>query len=225
MSRSIHATRKQLRELQQDSYRDEAIKASAVANLEADLDRKRRIKQSLSELRGTKIVESTKAIASPVPIRILDTGPSVLHAVSPADIEAIERRLPAGVMAGLSEIVFSLGEHAQIEGEDAYIWDPDPITNRIGLEMLPGFYAGWIWGMYHSAACRITLHAFVVDPSASSPMPTKVYFKLQALATFVHEVAHHVNHTERVARGRWRADEKEKVETFARNCEHEWTQA
>lgn len=128
-------------------------------------------------------------------------------------------------MEGLSEVVLSLGEHAQLEGEDAHIWDPDPITNRIGLEVLPGFYKGWIWGTYQSAACQITLHAFVSDPSRPCLMPTTAYFKLQILSTFVHEVAHHFDHTRRIARGRWLADEQENAEHFADQRQHEWTQS
>ena len=39
----------------------------------------------------------------------------------------------------------------------------------------------------------------------------------------VHEVAHHVDHTTRVARGRWRADEERKVEEYADTRMLEWT--
>lgn len=56
-------------------------------------------------------------------------------------------------------------------------------------------------------------------------MPVKAYFKLQALSTFVHEVAHHFDYTSRIARGRWLADDRDKVELFARHSEHEWTQS
>jgi len=155
----------------------------------------------------------------------VDDGPNILHPATPEDVEAIQRRLPAGLAEGLSEIVLSLGEHAQAEGKDAYIWDPDPITNRIGLEILPGSYKGWIWGTYQSSACRITLHAFVTDPVKPRPMPTIAYFKLQILSTFVHEISHHFDHTQRIARGRWLAYEDNKVEHFANDRQHEWTQA
>lgn len=55
-------------------------------------------------------------------------------------------------------------------------------------------------------------------------MPTTAYFKLQILSIFVHEVAHHFDHTRRIARGRWLASEQEKVEHFADHRQHEWTQ-
>jgi hypothetical protein len=224
MSRSIHSTNKELREARVRSYRDDKIKATEVAEIEKELARKRRIKGTVVESRSTDEVENAGGVAAPIPIRILDKGPYILHPATLEDIEAIQRRLPAGVMEGLSEIVLGLGEHAQLEGEDAHIWDPDPITNRIGLETLPGFYKGWVWGTYQSSACRITLHAFVSDPAKPCLMPTTVYFKLQILSTFVHEVAHHFDHTRRTARGRWLAYEQEKVEHFADHRQHEWTQ-
>ena len=90
--------------------------------------------------------------------------------------------------------------------------------------MLPGYHLGWIWGRYDSPASRITLHAVVVDPAARNPMPTRAFFKLQVLSTFVHEVAHHFDYTRRIARGRWLAADKEKVEHFAKQRQHEWTQ-
>ncbi len=128
-------------------------------------------------------------------------------------------------MDGLSEILLSLGRPTQLEGEDASISDPDPITNRAGHEMLPGYHLGWIWGSYDSPASRITLHAVVIDPAARNPMPTRTFFKLQILSTFVHEVAHHFDYTRRIARGRWLASDKEKVEHFAKQRQHEWTQS
>lgn len=225
MSRSVHSTQKELREARLRSYRDDKIKAAEIAEIERELARKRRIKGNVADSRSTEEVEKAEGQVGPIPIRILDEGPHILHPATPKDIEAIQRRLPAGVMEGLSEVVLSLGEHAQLEGEDAHIWDPDPITNRIGLEVLPGFYKGWIWGTYQSAACRITLHAFVSDPARPCIMPTTAYFKLQILSTFVHEVAHHFDHTRRIARGRWLADEQEKVEHFADQRQHEWTQS
>ena len=200
------------------------MKAAELAEIEKDLSRKRTIKDAVLGARSAEEVEKPAGLAGPIPIRIVDEGPHILHPATPEDIQAVQRRLPAGILEGISEIVLSLGEHVQAEGWGADIWDPDPITNRIGLEILPGFYKGWIWGTYESSACRITLHSFVFDPSRPCPMPTKAFFKLQVLSTFVHEVAHHFDHTRRTARGRWLASEETKVEHFAEHRQHEWTQ-
>jgi hypothetical protein len=224
MSRSIHSTRNDLHEARLRSYRDDKLKAAEVAEVEKELARKRRIKDTISDSRRNEVVENTGDPSGPIPIRIADAGPHILHPATPEDIEAVRRRLPMGVLDGLSEIVFSLGEHDQLEGEDAHLWDPDPITNRVGVEILPGFYKGWIWGIYDSSACSITLHSFVSDPTRRIPMPTTAWFKLQILSTFVHEAAHHFDHTRRIARGRWLASEKEKEEHFAEHRQHEWTQ-
>ena len=225
MSRSIHSTHKELREAQLRSYSDDKAKAAELAEVEKELARKRKIKGTISDSRLSEELEVADGLAGPIPVRIVDQGPNILHPATPEDLEAIRRRLPAGIMDGLSEIVLSLGEHDQVEGEHGDIWDPDPVTGRVGLEALPGFYKGWIWGTYQSSACRITLHAVVSDPAKPNPMPTTAYFKLQVLSTFVHEVAHHFDHTRRVARGRWLADGTDKVEHFAVHRQHEWTQA
>jgi hypothetical protein len=225
MSRSIHSTHRDLREARLRSYRDDKIKAAELAEIEKDLSLKRTIKDAVLGARSAEEVVKPEGLAGPIPIRILDEGPKILHPATPEDIQAVQRRLPAGILEGVSEIVLSLGEHVQAEGENAHIWDPDPISNRIGLEILPGFYKGWIWGTYESFACRITLHSFVFDPARPCPMPTKAYFKLQVLSTFVHEAAHHFDHTRRTARGRWLALEGTKVEHFAEHRQHEWTQA
>jgi hypothetical protein len=224
MSRSIHTTQRELREARLRAYRDDKLEAAEVAEVEKELARKRSIKEAVSGNRRTEETESVGALGGPIPVRIADQAAHIMHPATPEDIEAVRRRLPVGVMDGLSEIVLKLGQHEQLEGEDASVWDPDPITNRRGLEILPGFYKGWIWGTYESLACRINLHAFVADPATTSPMPTTAYFKLHILSTFVHEVAHHFDYTRRVARGRWLADEKEKVEHFADHRQHEWTQ-
>ncbi len=224
MSRSIHSTHRDLREARLRSYRDDKMKAAELAEIEKDLGRKRTIKGAVLGARSAEELEMPGGLAGPIPIRIADKGPHILHPATPEDIQAVQRRLPAGILEGISEIVLSLGEHVQAEGDHAHVWYPDPITNRIGLEILPGFYKGWIWGTYESSACRITLHSFVFDPSRPCPMPTKAYFKLQVLSTFVHEVAHHFDHTRRTARGRWLAFEGTKVEHFAEHRQHEWTQ-
>ncbi len=155
MSRSIHSTRRELQEARLRAYRDDKIKVAEVEEIEKELTRKRSIKENVAECRGLDELTKAEGLAALIPIRILDEGPHILHPATAEDLVAIQRRLPAGVTEGLSEIVLSLGEYVQAEGEHADICDPDPITKRIGHEILPGFYKGWIWGLYHSSACRL----------------------------------------------------------------------
>jgi tetratricopeptide (TPR) repeat protein len=224
MSRSVHTTHKQLLEARRRSYRDAKVQAAEVDQIKRDLSQKRAIKDAVGAERRSPHLKNEGALGGPVPIRVIDSGPHILHPATPDDLEAIRKRLPAGVTDGLSEIVLGLGTHAQREDEYAYAVEPDPVAGRVGMELMPGFYSGLIWGTYDSSTCRIDLFALVSDTSKPSQMPTTVYLKLQCLATFVHEIAHHADHTERVARGRWLANETEKLEHFADQRQQEWTQ-
>ncbi|MCX6595515.1 MAG: hypothetical protein NTV70_04015 [Acidobacteria bacterium] len=214
MSRSVHTTHKQLLEARRRSYRDAKVQAAEVDQIKRDLSQKRAIKDAVGAERRSPHLKNEGALGGPVPVRVIDSGPHILYPATPDDLEAIRKRLPAGVTDGLSGIVLGLGTHAQ--REDAHIWEPDPVTGRLGVELVQGLYSGWIFGTYESTTCRIDLFAFVAYPSKPSLMPTTAYLKLQCLSTFVHEIAHHVDHTERVARGRWLANETEKLEDFAR---------
>ncbi|MFL5540150.1 MAG: tetratricopeptide repeat protein, partial [Longimicrobiaceae bacterium] len=57
------------------------------------------------------------------------------------------------------------------------------------------------------------------------PVAWKALLRLEALGVLAHEVAHHHDHTERVARGRWMAEEDEPVERYAEAMQHRWTQS
>lgn len=217
MSRSVHTTRRELRETRLDSYRDAKLQAEEVARIETELVRKRRIKVSAVAL------DVPSGLAGPVPIRVMDEGKPVVHPATAQDIEAVIERLPVGVLNGLSEIVLGLGAQSQLELGDSSLWDPDPVLGRVGHELLPGVHAGWVYGTYSSWSCSIQLYGFVEDPSLVSPMPMSAFLKLHILSTFVHEVAHHLDYTQRVARRRWRADETEKKEDFASERQWEWT--
>ncbi len=201
------------------------MEAEAIASIEKELEQKREIKERVVDSRRIGTDASAGEPSGPIPIRILDEGPNILHPATPEDILAIRQRLPAGVMDGLSEIVFGLGRAAQTEGEDADIWDLDPITNRAGHEILPGYHLGWLWGLYESPAGRITLHAVVVDPAARNPMPTRLFSSFRFYPPSFMKWPTTSITLARIARGRWLASDKEKVEHFAKQRQHEWTQS
>ena len=226
MSRSIHATRRDLEEARLDSYREEKVQETETKRIEKALEQKRIVKRRILSARNSDQPSVPVGYASPVPIHILEEGPYVHHATSADDISALEQLLPAGVLEGLSEIVFSLGLKTQEDREDTNLYHPDPWTGRRGSEIFPGVFGAYVLGLYNSDPCRITLHAFVYNPSTPSVLPVTAYLKLRSLSTFVHEVAHHFDHTQRVSRGRWMAlgGEDGKVERFAEHCQHEWTQ-
>jgi hypothetical protein len=225
LSRSIHATRRELEEARLNSYREAKVQEIETKRIEKALEQKRIVKQRILSARDSD--QPPLGYASPVPIYILDEGPYVHHATSAPDISALEQLLPAGILEGLSEIVFSLGLKIQEDREDTNLYDPDPWTGRRGSEILPGVYGAYVLGLYDSDPCRITVHAFVTDPSIPPMLPVTAYLKLRSLSTFVHEVAHHFDYTQRMSRGRWIAlgGSEKKVERFAEHCQHEWTQS
>jgi hypothetical protein len=224
LSRSIHATRRDLEEARLNSYRDEKVQETETKRIEKALGQKRIVKQRILSARNSG--QPPVGYATPVPVNIFDESPYVHHATSAADISAIERLLPAGILEGLSEIVFSLGREVQEKRDDTRHYDPDPWTGRRGSEIFPGVYGAYVLGLYDNNPCRITLHAFVYNPSTPSVLPVTAYLKLRSLSTFVHEVAHHFDHTQRASRGRWIALDgvEQEVERFAEHCQHEWTQ-
>ncbi len=206
MSRSIHATRDDLERERGDR---EVIREQ--------LRRKRTIKR---QVRAQRRSPRGPQPPSTPPIRVLAPGPHVHHGASAADLEAVMARLPAGLLDGVESIELSLGHYASGRaGGDAS--SGDPITGRRGSELLPGVWSGAILGRYHVLRRRIQVFAFVV----AEPVPTRwrALLRLEALSTFVHEVAHHDDHVTRVARGRWRADTRGSVEGYAERREAQWT--
>ena len=74
------------------------------------------------------------------------------------------------------------------------------------------------------ADARIWLYAHAYDPADSRIQDWKFFLRLWSLSTFIHEVAHHFDHTQRGARGRWFAANSDKAEDFARYIQYAWTQ-
>jgi tetratricopeptide (TPR) repeat protein len=101
----------------------------------------------------------------------------------------------------------------------------DPFTGRLSVELFPAVYEAPCFGTYASGRGSITIHAHVFEPR-NLPMPRHIcefYLRLRALTTLAHEVAHHHDEIQRVRRGRWLADRKENVESYAEKMEYQWT--
>jgi len=100
----------------------------------------------------------------------------------------------------------------------------DPFTGRISCEILPSVFAGEILGTHYPGRGLVFVYAYVYDPSRL-PMPRtlcEVYLRLHALQTLVHEIAHHHDTINRVNRGRWMADRRANVESYAEKMEYQW---
>lgn len=205
MSRSIHATHDALAREQGDR-----------TALREQLRRKRTIKR---QVRAQRRDPRRPQPPAPPPIVVLDEGPHVHHGASADDLRAVIARLPAGLLDGVELIELSLGLYASGRA-DAKPEQGDPLTARRGSELLPGVWSGRILGRYHVHRRRIAVFSFVVEAPVQAPW--RVLLRLEALSTFVHEVAHHDDRVARVARGRWRADTEGAVESYAERREAQW---
>lgn len=218
MSRSIHETRRDLSEALRDG-----ADAKRVEYLRAQLATKRRIKERSQEERRSSAVEPGGVEAVPVCVR--DTGPFLHYPASIDDIRAVMRLLPRGALDGLATVELCSGIAYQRGFTKTHTYsEPDPHVGRYGYETLPGVFVGRTLGTYWPSRRRIRVYAFVYDEVKTDARLWDVYLRLKMLATFIHEAAHHYDHSLRVARGRWRADSTTKNEMYAKNFEHEWVQ-
>jgi len=160
-----------------------------------------------------------------IPIEVHNQGPFVHYPASPHDLERVLARMPQVAFDGLARIQLILGkeyieEHCQDEHDER-----DPFTGRPSLQVFPNVYEGPCLGVYGCGRGRIAIHAHVYDPKALTVPQTicELYLRLRALTTFMHELAHHHDEIQRVRRGRWLADRKENVESYAEKMEYTWT--
>jgi tetratricopeptide (TPR) repeat protein len=235
VARSIHTTRRELEEHVEDDYLDLDHKRAEATRLRAALARKRRIKAQVAEERRSNPQAGTGAgpvvdpVVDPATLPILVEAPRehVHHGASPEELIAVLRRLPPGVVDGIRAIRLGLGAELQGDGDEDGGGEPDPLTGRRpSLPLLPGVHSGRVLGEYRADRAEIYLCGYVYDAASLAERRIKeLYLKLRALATLVHEVAHHHDHTARVARGRWLADDTEQLEIYAERMEHAWVQA
>lgn len=221
MSRSIHATRASLaRLLAAGDARAEAAERERRA-----LERKRGMKHGAAIGRCPR--ERGHTAPETIPVVVHRAEPHAHFPAGEEDVRELLRRLPRGVADGLARVEMRLGREVQAEtaerdpgGEEA-----DPLTGRLSYPRFPGVWTGRILGRYRADAAAIELYAYVHDAARPLPSAWAMLLRLEALAVLAHEVAHHHDHTERVARGRWTAEEHGTVECYAEAMQHRWTQS
>lgn len=223
MSRSIHTTYRALLDARSDDYRERSAKRERVREIRDELRHKRRVKRSTAKWRAAPAASFG---AAPMPTIHVDAPRNhVVFPASAADVEGLIKWLPAGILEGVREIRLELGHQTQVEflrdAEDDAT-EPDPHTGRPSYELLPGVYCGPLLGRYAIDDARIHLYAYVRSDDLPHRDVLDSYLRLITLSTFVHEVAHHVDHQWRVARGRWRADVTHVVERYAEHVQHDW---
>lgn len=230
MSRSIHHTRKTLIENGKFDYSDDSLKKGEMQKIWSNLSKKQRIKQGALAERSKPPEPLPEALPDSIPITILDQGPYIHYPATPQDILEVMRRLIPGAVSGLKSIELYLGREMMEEMERADEGDcasgpqcaPDPYVSRLSHEYLPGVYRPRSLGVYHRRDASIQIAAYVYDPALPQRERGEALLKCHMLSTLVHEIAHHCDATRRVARGRWRMDDREKGEAYAEQLQSDW---
>jgi tetratricopeptide (TPR) repeat protein len=221
MSRSIHDTRRSERELLKADYADRERYEAELKLVAEKLARKRRIK---AQIKGERLgPEDPLPPVEPefIPILIHDQGKYIHYPAGVEDLRAVMRLLPVGATNGIHSISLSLGAWHQLP--DEYGSEADPFTGRRGHQFIPGVFCGEVLGQYSHKSAKIHLFAYTYDPALPDREMWETLVRLRMLSTFVHEVGHHHDFTERLARGRWLGDAEEKAEIYAEKAERDWS--
>ena len=223
MSRSIHTTRRHLEELRREEYADAKYKEDRRKRLEEELEAKRLIK----EMSRQASPSPTAGHASPdaVPIRV-EKEPSLFHPATPEDIREVLRRMPEGLLDGLTGITLCFGKEYLKRTEANEPWcehGVDPVTGRPGLEVMPGIYAASAFGVYSPSKGGIWLPGYALSPKAKRTVAVDMHLRLRTLNVLMHELAHHDDWMRRTARGRWCGVSQHNEERYAENTGYQWT--
>ena len=226
MSRSIHVTRRTLQEIKRFDFADAEQRQERARE---SLSRKRATKWRVREER-TKQEDRVSLPQEPVspediPIVTRASGPFVHYPAGEADLRAVMALLPPEALDGVRRIMLESGveylREQQEEADDPANYEPDPLTGRPGNGVLPGVYCGPVLGTYDPDTATVALHGYVYDRAAMPEREVReLYLRLCMLSTLLHELAHHVDRTTRVARGRWLCIPGDKAEEFAHENEH-----
>lgn len=225
MSRSFHTTRKDVGREEDHRYSSDSTRVDNINKLKAELEKKHTTKWQTKSLRNDNISLPITPIDA-IPIEIKDSSKYLHYPAGPADIIGLLKRMPQGIVDGLSKITLCLGrpyEHKRDDfGSDEFTPDFDPFLGREGNCVFDGVYRGSTFGIYYLRKSEIRLFGYVYDANLKNRRMWEVYFRLRMLMTFVHEIGHHYDLSFRIARGKWRFDDDDKIEIYAEHMQHEW---
>jgi hypothetical protein len=159
-----------------------------------------------------------------LPIEIQDHSKYLHYPVTEQDIRALLKQLPQGLSDGLSKITFCLGKQHQSFPEEPFYAEPerDPYLNRNSYVVFNDVYRPRCLGTYFVRLFEIKLYGYVYDSKIQDRKLCEFYLRLHMLMTFIHELSHHHDLSCRVAKGRWRADDSNKIENYAEQTAHHW---
>jgi hypothetical protein len=158
--------------------------------------------------------------ATTIPIALRDGDPRLFFPATPDDVANILEALPPGTLDALGGVILAAG--TRYVNAHAPGGTPDPYLGRVGFEFAPGVWLPSILGTYDRESMTIHLYGYVKAPDAILSREQSVELILRMLRTLVHEVAHHQDRTQRVARGRWRMDDTERDERYADLMTRRW---
>lgn len=224
MARSIHTTQRDIEEAKRFDFSEDQRRDQLVKDLEEQASIKRRIKRHVSRERSKPEDHLKPTDSEMIPVVVKREGAYVHYPASAEDIRAVMHLLPAGTLDGLHSVELCFGEDRQETDSEIYQDDQDPYTGRLGVEILPSVFSGRCLGTYSTGESRIKLYAYVYNSSLSDREMWECYLRLHMLSSLVHEIAHHYDFSMRVARGRWRMDDRDKGEIYAESVQHKWMQ-
>jgi len=226
LSRSIHATLRQLRKIRRADYADPVRQQVQISRVVEQLAEKHIIKAQVWQQRHQVQMDTTPTpVADLLPINIYDESALIHYPASADDLRAVMRLLPPGTLDGVSKIICRLGKEAQQKErhDRSAAGEPDPLVGRLGVELLPGVFVGRCLGSYSRQSAAILLYAYVYDAAILPDRQMREwYLRYQMLSTFVHEVAHHKGKLTEGKRGRWLVRPGEASESYAREYEYRW---
>ena len=226
MARSYHTTKGHLADAQRFNESDAKRRAANIERLRKQLEVKHRAKIHIQRERHNQVVPPATPVNS-IPIALSCDSDFLHFPASEADLRAILEALPIGVADGLAQIELSLGDKWSLEnGRDIAEYEeqpePDPYVGRPGYETLPGVFQPRVLGRYLPDRKKIEIYGYVYDAALADRSLWEFYLRLHMLRTFVHETAHHWDFTSRLSRGRWRGDNKDKIEVYAEAAQQKW---
>jgi len=162
------------------------------------------------------------AVSGAPKVTIEHANDVVFFPVSCAIVRQVLGLLPPGSIDGLRSVRLEAGlryinQHAD-PGDD-----PDPFLGRRGFEIFPGVYAPSIRGTYSVESGDIRVFGYVKSTTLVLTPRQEADVRVAILRTLVHEVAHHYDRVNRVARDRWRMDNVAKVERYAEGLAERWS--
>lgn len=228
MSRSIHTTWRDYIREKRNSYSDIEYKNTHLSQMQKEIRDKQLIKKRKKlerKLEDVMFDIHEDIDLSSIDIRVLDSGEYIHYIAKKEDLIGVAKRLPRGVLLGINSINFCLGkEYHDEDGDYGDFETRDPYTGRICCESNGPMYISPVRGSYYPDTCKIFLYAFVYDRKELTLEIIESFLRLQTLATFIHEVAHHDDNMRRKRRGRWLGLNEWKCEDYAYLQQMEWAE-